>query len=611
MAILRVLLLLSLPVLVLGAEVNQIVVDRFLPNKVSLYVANADGTNEKLLLQQSSDLDYNGAYSADGKSIVFTSERDGSSELYKVKSDGTGIERLTDNIAYDDQAFFSPDGRRIVFVSTRDGGHANLWTLDVATHKVTRLTNGLWSDLRPSWSPNGQWIAFSSDRDTPYLNAAARWEQLNLLDIWLIKPDGTGLRQLTNTDGACGSPKWSRDGQRLIAYCMGPEETFANRAGQVEADKDWLTSIDVETGRATRLVSSPGTHMSPAFVGTATIGYVRKDGGDLRGIYYDQGRRGPRGVIRAASWSPDGAQVIYHKFEGARRLNGKSIWIREPDFKLRLSSEGPDFNKKGDKYLTSQVQNGHLGLYVIDANTAQETLLYEFTGGAPAGSVPLYGAYGAASGAWSPKGDEVAFSIGAFFSNRPPGAQIFTIKVDGTGLRQLTNGPNSNSLASYSPDGTQLLYRTIGPDGNGLRIMNLADGTVRKITDRYDNFTEWSPRGDLILFSRQTGVNFQMFTIKPDGTDLRQLTFTRANDAHGVWSPDGEWILFPSTRMGFKDEGIYTDAQQPQGELFVMRYDGTHVRQLTDNQWEDGMTAWRPGPVSSSAPASSSAQLSR
>ena len=44
MAILRVLLLLSLPVLVLGAEVNQIVVDRFLPNKVSLYVANADGT---------------------------------------------------------------------------------------------------------------------------------------------------------------------------------------------------------------------------------------------------------------------------------------------------------------------------------------------------------------------------------------------------------------------------------------------------------------------------------------------------------------------------------------------------------------------------------------
>lgn len=38
------------------------------------------------------------------------------------------------------------------------------------------------------------------------------------------------------------------------------------------------------------------------------------------------------------------------------------------------------------------------------------------------------------------------------------------------------------------------------------------------------------------------------------------------------------------------------DAPQPYGELFVMRYDGTHVQQLTDNQWEDGGPAWQPTP---------------
>ena len=48
--------------------------------------------------------------------------------------------------------------------------------------------------------------------------------------------------------------------------------------------------------------------------------------------------------------------------------------------------------------------------------------------------------------------------------------------------------------------------------------------------------------------------------------------------------------------MGFKDEGTYTDAPQPYGELFVMRYDGTNVRQLTDNQWEDGTPSWQPSP---------------
>jgi hypothetical protein len=46
--------------------------------------------------------------------------------------------------------------------------------------------------------------------------------------------------------------------------------------------------------------------------------------------------------------------------------------------------------------------------------------------------------------------------------------------------------------------------------------------------------------------------------------------------------------------MGFKDEGVYTDAPQPCGELFVMRYDGTHVEQIADNQWEDGTPAWQP-----------------
>ena len=46
--------------------------------------------------------------------------------------------------------------------------------------------------------------------------------------------------------------------------------------------------------------------------------------------------------------------------------------------------------------------------------------------------------------------------------------------------------------------------------------------------------------------------------------------------------------------MGFKDEALSTDAPQPYGELFVMRYDGADVQQLTDNQWEDGGPAWQP-----------------
>lgn len=96
------------------------------------------------------------------------------------------------------------------------------------------------------------------------------------------------------------------------------------------------------------------------------------------------------------------------------------------------------------------------------------------------------------------------------------------------------------------------------------------------------------------MFSRLEKGDYEIFTVKPDGTGVKRLTHARGNDAHQGWSPDGEYIVFASTRMGYKDEMTYTDAPQPYGEVFVMRYDGTGVEQLTDNQWEEGTPAWQP-----------------
>ena len=143
-------------------------------------------------------------------------------------------------------------------------------------------------------------------------------------------------------------------------------------------------------------------------------------------------------------------------------------------------------------------------------------------------------------------------------------------------------------------NGKQIVYRTTGPDADGLRIMNLDDRSITVLTNVWDNFPVWSPRGDLIAFIRRNGADFNVFTIHPDGTGLKQLTDAHGVNAHLAWSPDGERLLFCSSRMGFKDEAVLIGAPQPYGEVFVMRYDGTHVEQLTDNQWEEGGPAWQP-----------------
>jgi TolB protein len=143
----------------------RLLIHRIGPAVSTIYVARADGAEERRLLP-SDALDYNASVSADGHWVAFTSERDGSPDLYRVRLDGSGLERLTTDTAYDDQAAWSPDGKTIAFVSSRGSGTTDIWTLDLATKATRNLTAAAGGDFRPSWSPNGEWIAFTSDRDT-------------------------------------------------------------------------------------------------------------------------------------------------------------------------------------------------------------------------------------------------------------------------------------------------------------------------------------------------------------------------------------------------------------------------------------------------------------
>ena len=111
--------------------------------------------------------------------VVFTSERHGSADIFRVRSDGMGLERLTDDAAYDDQAALSPDGDLLAFVSTRDAGSTDVHILDLKTGRIRNLTHAPGGDFRPRWSPDGKMLAFSSDRGWEFEKATGRWEHVH------------------------------------------------------------------------------------------------------------------------------------------------------------------------------------------------------------------------------------------------------------------------------------------------------------------------------------------------------------------------------------------------------------------------------------------------
>ena len=198
---------------------------------------------------------------------------------------------------------------------------------------------------------------------------------------------------------------------------------------------------------------------------------------------------------------------------------------------------------------------------------------------------------------WSADGQWIVFGVGNYFLARTRPAQVMMVRPDGSDARVLTTGAGNAGFPSFAPDGTAVVYRFWSDKAGGLRVLSLKDGAVRTLTTGYDNFPGWSPQGDRIVFSRLADDDFDIYTIRPDGTGLARLTTSPGNDSHPAWSADGEHILFSSSRYGFKDEAPMADIPQPYGELFVMRPDGSEQLALTDNRWEEGTPAWQPSPA--------------
>jgi TolB protein len=573
----------------------QVLFNRFQVPVMTLHIADADGKSERALLA-TPDLDYSPSFSTDGQWLVFTSERDGQAEIYRVHPDGSGLERLTDHHAFDDQGALSPDGKTMAFVSTRDGGTANIWTLDLASKKTTNLTANRSGNFRPSWSPDGAWIAFTSDRDAQPGVWPGMWEHLQSTGVYVMRARGGDLRRLTRKDGFAGSPSWSADGRRILFYETDELGAYLAKGGNSRTE---IVSVDVATGERKFYTASNETKLSPRWLSQGRISYIKRGSDATSGLrVWHPDRRVDTvitGPVRNATWSPDGNSVV---FERITKLGSTEHLIpaTSPDkqFDLLMSEPFPAFSPDGTKLLYSQYGRSKSAATGVESASAGNTSVEIMSDrGSDKRTLFQREGFSAYSASWSPSGDEIALSVGRYF--RAPGlpsAQIALIRPDGSNFRLVVDDKLNNGFPSWSRDGSRLVFKR----GKQLVTMSLADRTIAPLTDgtHYDNFPQWSPTSDLIMFTTDRDGDFELYTIRPDGTDRRRLTNMKGNDAHSSWCSDGNWIVFSSARHGFKDEmALYDGVPQPYGEIFAMRADGSDVRQLTDNKWEDASAACR------------------
>jgi TolB protein len=165
-----------------------------------LMVSAVDGSNAKQITDGSS-IAWNTHWSPDGKRIAFTGRDNPQSELAVLVMNADGsLPRKVTNISREEGGaqwpVWSPDGRRLAIqVNNRvQRNSAHIWIVDVTTAQAQKLAAHAeaYLDEAPSWFPDGKQIAFQSNRT-------------GRMEVWVMKTDGSGARQITGAPMQKGS----------------------------------------------------------------------------------------------------------------------------------------------------------------------------------------------------------------------------------------------------------------------------------------------------------------------------------------------------------------------------------------------------------------------
>ncbi len=187
----------------------------------------------------------------------------------------------------------------------------------------------------------------------------------------------------------------------------------------------------------------------------------------------------------------------------------------------------------------------------------------------------------------SPDGNSIVFTLGLAASDKH---EIWTMNRDGSNPRKVFAPANAIAGAwdpTWSPDGTEILFASDMGGTNQLWIIAAEGGNPRKVSNlpALRGRSDWSTDYFIVTYSGEAWAR-ELFLMNSDGSNPHQITPAGGNSQGPSFSPDGQWVAFTAYFNKIKDDHGC--------EIYIMRVDGSDLRQLTNNDYCDYQPRWGP-----------------
>ena len=467
------------------------------------------------------------AVSPDGKSVAFTSDRDGHPRIWLKQLKGGGEAALTPGP--DDFPRFSPDGTSVLFIHS-EGGSTSLNRLTLLGNDPHKVVDDA---EQGDWSPDGKQIAFVR---------FPRQQDKILSALYLIDVAGGAERELAHFDGMLvGFPRWSPDGRHIILNTPAVITSGTLRK---------LVLVDVQDGRSQEIrPDSAGMVSAAAWTSATEIVYLLSESITGGGTSVSPGRvfledvmtrrRHPLFWVGSSGMTldllPDG-RVIFDTMSGRQNLREYALDGHSPPRWIThgtINDRQPIFAPDGEWVVFSSNRAGTLDLWAVSTRTG---VVRSITDDPADDWDPAY----------SPEGRAILWS-----SNRSGHLEVWASNPDGTGAHQVTHDGEDAQNPTQTRDGMWILYSCANRNHAGLWKIHPDGSGAEQLVQGAAQLPEVSPDGIHATYMITTPTAASLHVIRiDDGKDeilaVRPVPRRKTSifPCRSRWTPDGKQVLF-------------------------------------------------------------------